>query len=46
MTGAKTKLPMKPPPIPEIRVLETITDYTRLCGVPAPAHPLLTVIDL
>ena len=33
-------------PIPEIRVLETITDYTRLCGVPAPAHPLLTVIDL
>ena len=37
---------MKPPPIPEIRVLETITDYTRLCGVPAPTHPLLTVIDL
>jgi AraC family transcriptional activator of pobA len=36
---------MKTPPA-EIRVLETVTDYTRLCGVPAPAHPLLTVIDL
>ena len=27
-------------------VLETVTDYTRLCGLPAPAHPLLTLIDL
>ena len=36
---------MKQPPA-EIRVLETVTDYTRLCGLPAPAHPLLTVIDL
>ena len=27
-------------------VLETVTDYTRFCGVPAPAHPLLTLIDL
>ena len=30
----------------KIRVLETVMDYTRLCGLPAPAHPLLTVIDL
>ena len=37
---------MKPLPIPEIRVLETVTDYTRMCGLPASAHPLLTVIDL
>ena len=28
------------------RVLSTVTDYTRLCGLPAPAHPLLTLIDL
>lgn len=28
------------------RVLDTVTDYTRLCGLPAPAHPLLTLIDL
>ena len=28
------------------RVLNTVTDYTRLCGLPAPAHPLLTLIDL
>ena len=27
-------------------VLETVTDYTRFCGLPAPAHPLLTLIDL
>ncbi len=26
-------------------VLNTVTDYTRLCGLPAPAHPLLTLID-
>ena len=36
---------MKTPP-PEIRVLHTVTDYARFCGLPAPAHPLLTVIDL
>ncbi|MGY3088914.1 AraC family transcriptional activator of pobA [Hymenobacter sp. UYAg731] len=36
---------MKQPAI-DIRVLETVTDYTRMCGLPAPAHPLLTVIDL
>ena len=28
------------------RVLNTVTDYTRFYGLPAPAHPLLTVIDL
>lgn len=28
------------------RVLNTVTDYTRFCGLPAPAHPLLTLIDL
>ena len=33
-------------PASEIRVLKTVTDYTRLCGLPAPAHPLLTIIDL
>ena len=33
-------------PVTDIRVLETVTDYTRLCGLLAPAHPLLTVIDL
>lgn len=26
-------------------VLNTVTDYTRLCGLPTPAHPLLTLID-
>ena len=36
---------MKPSPA-EIRVLETVTDYVRFCGLPAPMHPLLTVIDL
>ncbi|GAB3241053.1 helix-turn-helix domain-containing protein [Hymenobacter seoulensis] len=30
----------------DMRVLRTVTDYTRLCGLPAPAHPLLTLIDL
>lgn len=30
----------------QFRVLNTVTDYTRLCGLPAPAHPLLTLIDL
>ncbi|MBT9392091.1 helix-turn-helix transcriptional regulator [Hymenobacter sp. NST-14] len=33
-------------PNPDIRVLTSVTDYTRFCGLPAPAHPLLTVIDL
>ena len=28
------------------RVLATVTDYTRFCGLPAPAHPLLTLFDL
>jgi AraC-like DNA-binding protein len=26
--------------------MSTVTDYTRFFGLPAPAHPLLTVIDL
>ncbi|RAK62392.1 helix-turn-helix domain-containing protein [Hymenobacter edaphi] len=30
----------------EFLVLNTVTDYTRFCGLPAPAHPLLTLIDL
>lgn len=30
----------------DFRVLATVTDYTRFCGLPAPAHPLLTLIDL
>ncbi|WP_045688701.1 helix-turn-helix domain-containing protein [Hymenobacter sp. AT01-02] len=30
----------------DFRVLSTVTDYTRFYGLPAPAHPLLTVIDL
>ncbi len=29
-----------------MNVLTTVTDYTRFCGLPAPAHPLLTLIDL
>ena len=33
-------------PAKNMQVLATVTDYTRLCGLPAPAHPLLTVIDL
>ena len=33
-------------PAKEIQVLATITDYTRFYGLPAPAHPLLTMIDL
>ena len=36
---------MKQPTKP-FRVLNTVTDYTRFCGLPAPAHPLLTLIDL
>ncbi len=30
----------------DFRVLSTVTDYTRFFGLPAPAHPLLTLIDL
>ncbi|TGE25227.1 AraC family transcriptional regulator [Hymenobacter aquaticus] len=30
----------------EFLVLNTVTDYTRFYGLPAPAHPLLTVVDL
>jgi AraC family transcriptional activator of pobA len=33
-------------PAKDFRVLTTVTDYTRFYGLPAPAHPLLTVIDL
>ena len=33
-------------PAKSLQVLTTVTDYTRFCGLPAPAHPLLTVIDL
>lgn len=33
-------------PATRFRVLDTVTDYTRFCGLPAPAHPLLTLIDL
>ena len=29
-----------------IQVLHTVTDYTRYYGLPAPAHPLLTLINL
>lgn len=32
-------------PAKDFKVLNTVTDYTRLCGLPAPAHPLLTLID-
>ena len=28
------------------QTLATVTDYIRLCGLPAPAHPLLALIDL
>ncbi|GAA4379528.1 helix-turn-helix transcriptional regulator [Hymenobacter koreensis] len=34
---------MKPP---EFQVIDTVTDYTRYYELPAPAHPLLTLIDL
>ncbi|HEX8505523.1 MAG TPA: helix-turn-helix transcriptional regulator [Hymenobacter sp.] len=33
-------------PAKEFQVLSTVTDYTRFCGLPAPGHPLLTVVDL
>lgn len=33
-------------PAKEFLVLETVTDYTRFYHLPAPAHPLLTLIDL
>lgn len=33
-------------PVPAFQVLSTVTEYTRFYGLPAPAHPLLTVVDL
>ncbi|TDN36279.1 AraC family transcriptional regulator [Hymenobacter sp. UV11] len=30
----------------DFRTLATVTDYTRFYGLPAPTHPLLTLIDL
>ena len=30
----------------DLQTLHTVTEYTRFCGLPAPAHPLLTLIDL
>ena len=30
----------------DFKVLNTVTEYTRFYGLPAPAHPLLTVMDL
>ncbi|SFP92545.1 helix-turn-helix domain-containing protein [Hymenobacter arizonensis] len=33
-------------PAKDFRVLPTVTDYTRFYGLPAPTHPLLTLIDL
>ena len=33
-------------PAKDFRVLNSVTDYTRFYGLPAPAHPLLTLIDL
>lgn len=30
----------------EFHILSTVTEYTRFYGLPAPAHPLLTVIEL
>ncbi|WP_040007150.1 helix-turn-helix domain-containing protein [Fibrisoma limi] len=35
---------MKTKPVP-FKVLETVTEYTRFYDLPAPLHPLLTVID-
>lgn len=34
------------PPTQDFHTLHTVTDFTRFCGLPAPAHPLLTLIDL
>ena len=34
------------PPAQDFQVLETVSDYCRYYELPAPAHPLLTVIDL
>lgn len=33
-------------PAKDFRILATVTDYTRFYGLPAPAHPLLMLIDL
>ncbi len=32
-------------PTSEFTVLDTVTDYNRLCSLPPPAHPLLGLID-
>jgi len=34
------------PSVPEVKVLQTVTEYTSYYGLPAPAHPLLTVVNL
>lgn len=34
------------PAAKDFRVLQTVTDYTRFYGLPAPTHPLLTLIDM
>ncbi|WP_229365859.1 helix-turn-helix domain-containing protein [Fibrisoma montanum] len=36
---------MKTKPVP-VKVLDTVTEYTRFYDLPAPLHPLLTVLDL
>jgi len=33
-------------PAQNFQVLATVTEYTRFYGLPAPAHPLFTVVDL
>ena len=33
-------------PAKEFLTLATVSDYAQLCGVPAPTHPLLLLIDL
>lgn len=30
----------------DFQVLNSVTEYTRFCGLPAPSHPLLALIDL
>ncbi|MBG8553819.1 helix-turn-helix domain-containing protein [Hymenobacter guriensis] len=34
------------PPAKDFRLLATVSDFTQHFGFPAPAHPLLTVVDL
>lgn len=33
-------------PTNDLQVLHTVTEFSRFCGLPSPAHPLLTIIDL